>query len=115
VAIRLSNLASLLGATSRFAEAEPLYRRAIAIDEKSFGLEHPRVAITLSNFALLLRETNRLTEAEQLDRRAAAIDEKSFGIGHDKVSACFINYAAAMGLSEEELVVRFAKLGLKRS
>ena len=44
MAIRLNNLALLLGATNRLAEAEPLYRRALAIDEKSFGPEHPNVA-----------------------------------------------------------------------
>ena len=42
---RLNNLAQLLQATNRLAEAEPLYRRALAIDEKSFGPEHPDVAI----------------------------------------------------------------------
>jgi tetratricopeptide (TPR) repeat protein len=114
IAIHVSNLASLLAAMSRFAEAEPLYRRAIAIDERSFGLEHPRVANILNNFALLLRETNRLTEAEQLERRAAAINEKSFSPEHQKVSARFINYAGAMGLSEEEIVVRFAPLAPAR-
>jgi hypothetical protein len=33
----LSNLAGLLTETNRHAEAEPLYRRALAIFEKSFG------------------------------------------------------------------------------
>jgi hypothetical protein len=44
VAIRLNNLAGLLRATNRLAEAESLYRRALAIDEKSFGPDHPNVA-----------------------------------------------------------------------
>ena len=48
--------------------AEPLYRRALAIDEKSFGPEHPNVAIRLNNLALLLSATNRLAEAEPLSR-----------------------------------------------
>jgi hypothetical protein len=41
-ATALNNLAQLLHDTSRFGEAEPLMRRALAIDEKS-GPEHPRV------------------------------------------------------------------------
>ena len=41
----LNNLAPLLKATNRLAEAEPLMRRALEIDEKSFGPEHPKVAI----------------------------------------------------------------------
>ena len=40
VATRLNNLA-LLQATNRLGEAEPLMRRALAIDEKSYGPDHP--------------------------------------------------------------------------
>ena len=38
MAIRLNNLARLLKATNRLAEAEPLMRRALLIDENSFLL-----------------------------------------------------------------------------
>ena len=86
-AIRLNNLAHLLAdtdhlaeadahllaATDRLAEAEPLYRRALAIDEKSYGAEHPDVAIDLNNLAQLLQETKRLTEAEPLMTRCIRI------------------------------------------
>jgi hypothetical protein len=72
----------LLSATDRLAEAEPLYRRALAITENSFGPEHPNVAAGLNNLARLLRETDRLAEAAPLYRRALAIKEKSFGQVH---------------------------------
>ena len=68
------------------AEAEPLYRRALAINEKSLGPEHPDIALNLNNLAELLRATNRLAEAEPLYRRALAIDEKSFGPEHPNVA-----------------------------
>ena len=74
----------MLQATNRLAEAEPLMRRALAIDEKSFGPEHPNVAMGLNNLAQLLQDTNRLAEAEPLMRRALAIDEKSFGPDHPR-------------------------------
>ena len=82
----LNNLARLLQATNRLAEAEPLMRRALAIDEKSFGPDHPDVAIGLNNLAQLLQATNRLAEAEPLMRRALAICEKSFGPDHPEVA-----------------------------
>ena len=66
MAIRLNNLAQLLQDTNRLAEAEPLMRRALAIDETSFGPDHPNVAIGLNNLAQLLQDTNRLAEAEPL-------------------------------------------------
>ena len=41
-------------------------RRALAIDEASFGPDHPKVATDLNNLAGLLQDTNRLAEAEPL-------------------------------------------------
>ncbi len=75
---RLFNeLALLSAAKARYAEAEPLFRRALAIGEATLGPNHPKVAIRLNNLATLLKATNRLTEAEPLYRRARAILEAS--------------------------------------
>ena len=68
-------------------------RRALAIDEKSFGPDHPNVASDLNNLALLLQATNRLAEAEPLYRRALAINEKSFGPDHPNVANSLNNLA----------------------
>ena len=61
-------------------------RRALAIDEKSYGPDHPDVARDLNNLATLLQATNRLGEAEPLMRRALAIDEKAYGPDHPNVA-----------------------------
>ena len=42
VAIRLNNLAALLQDTNRLGKAEPLMRRALAIDGEAFGEQHPK-------------------------------------------------------------------------
>jgi tetratricopeptide (TPR) repeat protein len=89
----LNNLAQLLQATNRLGEAEPLMRRALEIDEKSYGPEHPRVAIDLNNLAGLFYKTNRMAEAEPLYRRALAIHEKSFGPDHPAVATSLNNLA----------------------
>jgi tetratricopeptide (TPR) repeat protein len=70
----LNQVGLLLDTKARYSEAEPLYRRALAIDEQSYGIEHTIVAIRLNNLAQLLQATNRLAEAEPLMRRALAID-----------------------------------------
>ena len=57
----------------RYAEAEPLYEPAIAIDEKALGPEHPTVATMLNNLALLYNAQGRDAEAETLRGRASAI------------------------------------------
>jgi hypothetical protein len=63
-------LTGLLLATHRQADAEPIMRRALAIDERSFGPGHPRVARDLYNLSQVLWDLNRLAEAESLLRRA---------------------------------------------
>ena len=58
------------------AEAEPHYKRALAIIEKALGPEHPDVAQSLENYAALLRKTGRDDEAVKLEARAKAIRAK---------------------------------------
>ena len=82
----MNDLALYLSIRCQFLEAEPLYRRALAIDEASYGPDHPTVAIRLNNLAQLLQATNRLGEAEPLMRRALAIDEASYGPDHPTVA-----------------------------
>ena len=72
----LNYLASLYQDQGNYAQAEPLYRRALAIAEKALGSEHPNVATTLENYAELLRKTNRDGEAANLEARAQAIRAK---------------------------------------
>jgi hypothetical protein len=88
VAILLNHLAQLPQATNRLGEAEPLMRRALAIDEHRFGPDHPNVAVRLNNLAALLHATNRLVvvQAEPLMRRALAMDEHHFGPDHPNVA-----------------------------
>jgi len=87
--VLMNDLGQLLDARALHAQAEPLMRRALAIDEASFGPEHPNVAIRLNNLAALLKSTNRLAEAEPLMRRAIAI----FGPDHLNVAAALTNLA----------------------
>ena len=70
---------------AQFDNVEPLFRRALKIDEALFGPGHTAVAIDLNNLASLLQDTNRHTEAEPLYRRALEIDEASLGADHPTV------------------------------
>ena len=78
----LDNLAWLLHARGRYAEAEALYKRALAIEEKAVGPNHPNVATTVNNLARLYRSQSRYGEAEQLHRRALTIREQALGAAH---------------------------------
>jgi len=77
VAVGLNNLAGLYQDQGKYAEAEPLYQRALAIAELTLGPAHPNVATSLENYASLLRKTNRNAEADKLEERARAIRAKA--------------------------------------
>ena len=105
----LNNLALMLQATNRLQEAEPLLRRALAIDEASLGPDHPDLATDLNNLATLLQATNHLVEAEPLMRRAFEIllqFGRATGHSHPHRDAAAANYAnllAAMGRRPDEV------------
>jgi tetratricopeptide (TPR) repeat protein len=118
VATLINNLATLFKETKRAQAAEPLYRRALEIDEKANGLEHSSVARDLNNLAALLQGTNRSADAEPLMRRALAIDEKSYGSDHPDVARDLNNLAQLLQdtnrLADAELLmVRQLKILVK--
>jgi tetratricopeptide (TPR) repeat protein len=106
----LNETALLLYTKAQMKDAEPLMRRALAIDEASLGPNHPTVATDLNNLASLLQATNRLREAEAPMRRALAIDEASFGPNHPTVATDLNNLAqllqATNRLQEAEPLMR---------
>ena len=111
----MSALGRLLWSKGGYAEAEPLLRRALAIDEAAYGPLHPDVARDLNNLAWLLKDmdgTNRLAEAESLIRRALAIAEAAYGPDHPDVAIKLSNLAlllqATNRLSEAEPLMRRA-------
>ncbi len=55
---------------SKYAEAEPLYQRSLAIREKALGPDHPHVATSLESYADLLRKTGRKADAVYMEVRA---------------------------------------------
>jgi len=77
VALGFNNLAMFFASQFKYEEAEPFFRRALAIWEKALGPEHPNVAQVLENYADLLRKTGREEEASGMEARAQAIREKN--------------------------------------
>ena len=49
----LNNFAALYYSQGKYAEAEPLYQRALVIWEKALGSDHPEVGTSLNNLAQL--------------------------------------------------------------
>ena len=121
LATSLNNLGELYRAQGKYAEAEPLSRRALAIDEKALGSEHPDVATDLNNLALLSYNQGKYAEAETLNQRALAIREKALGPEHPNVATSLNNlallyytqgkYAEAEPLYQQSLAIWEKALG----
>jgi len=77
----------------KYAEAIPLAQRALAIQEKALGPEHPAVATSLNNLAALHNSMGAYAKAEPLYQRALAIDEKALGPEHPDVATSLNNQA----------------------
>ena len=63
--------------------AEPLFRAALDLAEKTLGPDHPDTAGTLNNLASLLEARGEIAAAEPLYRRALAIAIKTLGPDHE--------------------------------
>ena len=79
-ATTLNNLAGLYQAQGAYAQAEPLYKRALAIREKVLGPDHPDTATSLNNLAVLYRAQGAYAEAEPLYQRALAIRKRCWAL-----------------------------------
>ena len=117
----LNNLAGLYKAQGDYIRALPLYKRALAILEKTLGPEHPSVATALNNLAELYRAQGDYARALSLFERALAIREKALGPEHPNVATTLNNlaglyeaqgdYARALPLYERALAIDEKALG----
>jgi tetratricopeptide (TPR) repeat protein len=95
LATTLYNLAILRRQQGRFAEAEGLYQRALAIREREEGPKHPDVATTLNNLAALEATQGRYDAAQPLFERALTIRQTAFG-GDHRLTAQSLNNLALL-------------------
>ncbi len=82
VAISLNNLALICQSQGKYAEAESLFKSALAIIEKTLS---PDVAALLSNLAYFYQSQRKYAKAEPLLRRELAIVVKTYGLYHPNV------------------------------
>jgi len=79
---------------AQYAEAEVLFKQALAVRERVFGSKHQDVAMSLSNLAALYDHEGRPEEAEPLFKRALAIREQVPEPNHLDVALILNNLAA---------------------
>ncbi len=95
-----------------YTETENLFRKALAIQERTLGPDHPATANTLNNLSTYLDRRGRPEEAEPLQRRALAILEKGLGPLHPDTAAMLTTLAVMLDrqgkLTEAEALYRKA-------
>ncbi|NIW93871.1 MAG: tetratricopeptide repeat protein [Phycisphaerae bacterium] len=76
------------------AEAKPYFERALAIDEKALGPDHPNTAMDLNNLGYLLQAMDDLAAARPYLERALAILEAKLGPEHSNTKIVRENLAS---------------------
>ena len=76
VATSLVNLANTYRQQGKYAEAEPLYQRAIVAKEKGVGPLHKEMIPIFENYAKMLKAAGRTAEAEKMEKKVLAIFQR---------------------------------------
>ncbi len=115
----LQHLALLYQEQGRLDDALPMLSRALVLEERSAGAEHPDVATALSLLAGLQIRRGQYAEAEAHYRRSLAIDLAALGERHPAVAATTGNLGVSLALqrrfAEAEPLLREALLRHERS
>jgi tetratricopeptide (TPR) repeat protein len=116
----LESAADYLRGRARYADARPLYERALAIHEARAGFDHPDTARSLNGLANVLRDQGDQAGARALLERALAIREARLGPDHLDTAHSLNNLAGvlvdegdldrARALYERALAIREARL-----
>lgn len=91
VAETLDTLASIAREQQRYAEAEALATKALALRRAIWGPVHPEIAESLNDLALVYRLLQRTDEAEEYYHQALSICRQTLGEIHWKTATLYNN------------------------
>jgi serine/threonine protein kinase/Tfp pilus assembly protein PilF len=112
VSALLDDLAQVYSDQQQWALAKQTYERALEVDRRVLGDDHPRVAMRLNNLAVVAQNIGDLKLAESLYRDAIRRDELAYGDQHPETGAGRGNYGLLLQregrLAEAEPLLRSA-------
>jgi len=112
----LIELANLLRSQGSHCEAEALYRRAVAVREKTFGPTHSLTSSALNNLACSLTDQSKFADAEVVFRKGLLAQEKCKECDHIVTATLLSNLANCLiseGKLDESLAVHFRALTIR--
>ena len=80
----------------RYAEAQPLFEKALEIDRRALGDNHPHLALTYGELAECLRHQGKLAAAQPLCEKALAISRNSVGEDHPDTAVAYVDLARVL-------------------
>jgi tetratricopeptide (TPR) repeat protein len=92
----LLELAALYRSQGRYTAAEPLFQRALSIQERALGPEHIELATPLAHLASLYVTRGDYAGAEPLYRRVLTIIEATLGHEHPDLAATLESYGTLL-------------------
>jgi tetratricopeptide (TPR) repeat protein len=92
----LNEQAVSLDAQGKYAEAQPLYNRALELNRRLLTDEHPQTAMSYHNLASNLRDRGKYAEAQGLFEKALAIDRRLFTDEHPETAHMLSGLASNM-------------------
>ena len=108
----LSDLAMVYTWEQQWVLAKQTHERALEIDRRLLGDDHPRVAMRLSNLAIVAQNMGDLQQAESLYRDAIRRNEQTYGDRHPESAAAKGLYGLLLQregrLAEAEALLRAA-------
>jgi serine/threonine protein kinase/Tfp pilus assembly protein PilF len=112
VSALLDDLAQVYVSEQKWALARQTYERALEVDRRVLGDDHPRVAMRLNNLAVVAQNIDDLKLAESLFRDAIRRDERAYGDQHPETGLARGNYGLLLWregrLAEAEPLLRSA-------
>jgi eukaryotic-like serine/threonine-protein kinase len=112
VSALLDDLAQVYAGEQQWALAKQTYERALEVDRRVLGDDHPRVAMRLNNLAVVAQSMGDLKLAETLYGDAIRRDERAYGDQHPATGATRGNYGLLLQregrLAEAEPLLRSA-------
>lgn len=88
----LDDLAKVYARDQQWLLAKQTYERALEIDRRVLGDDHPRIALRLNNLAIVAQNMGDLKQAEALFRDALSRNQRAYGDRHPETETTKGNY-----------------------
>ncbi|MBP7863334.1 tetratricopeptide repeat protein [bacterium] len=94
--VGLTNLAGMYKMQSKFALAEPVYKRAMLIQQRDFGPDDLKVAVATDNYCDILMRREKYKDAEEYYRKNLALRQKKLPADDSDIGKNMVNLAEAL-------------------